>query len=83
MQFTMTMSNKIFESPDKGKTVYVREFGELPHRTPVEDEATKSLIDEIREDQLWGEIRRTAKTNVALNDILNQALMTYNLIKKQ
>ena len=78
----MTMSNKIFESPDKGKTVYVREFGELPYRTPAEDEATKSLIAEIREDQLWAEIRRTAKTNAALHDILNQAIMTYNLIRK-
>jgi hypothetical protein len=77
------MSNKIFESPDNGKTVYVREFGELPHRTPVEDEATKSLIAELKEDQLWGEIRQTAKTNAALHDLLNQAIMTYNLIKKQ
>jgi len=79
----MTMSNKIFESPDNGKTVYVREFGELPHRTPAEDEATKSLIAQLKEDQLWGDIRRTAKTNAALHDILNQAIMTYNLIKKQ
>jgi hypothetical protein len=35
------------------------------------------------EDQLWGEIRRKAKTNVALNDILNQAIMVYQLIKER
>jgi hypothetical protein len=35
------------------------------------------------EDQLWGNIRREAKTNTALADILEQAKMVYALIKKE
>ena len=42
-----------------------------------------SLIIQIREDQLWGNIHRAAKTNVALADILEQAKMVYALIKKE
>ena len=42
-----------------------------------------SLIIQIRENQLWGNIRRAAKTNVALADILNQAKMLYAIIKKE
>ena len=42
-----------------------------------------SLISQIREDQLWGNIRRAAKTNKTLADILNQAKMVYALIKKE
>jgi hypothetical protein len=43
----------------------------------------RSLHDHIMEDKLWGEIRRKAKTNATLNDILNQAIMVYNLIKDE
>ena len=42
-----------------------------------------SLIIQIREDQLWGNIRRAAKINVALADILDQAKMLYAIIKKE
>jgi hypothetical protein len=42
-----------------------------------------SLISQIREDQLWGNIRRAAQTNKTLADILDQAKMVYALIKKE
>ena len=42
-----------------------------------------SLISQIREDQLWGNIRRAANTNKTLADILDQAKMVYALIKKE
>jgi len=42
-----------------------------------------SLIIQIREDQLWGNIRRAAETNKTLEDILEQAKMVYALIKKE
>jgi len=41
------------------------------------------LHERIMEDQLWGNIRREAKTNTALADILEQAKMVYALIKKE
>ena len=73
----------IFESPDKGETVYKRETGSLDRELVSISEKKKSLHDQLKEDQLWGEIRRKAKTNVALRDILNQAIMVYNLIKDE
>jgi hypothetical protein len=73
----------IFESPDKGETVYKRESGSLDRELVSISEKKKSLHEQLKEDQLWGEIRRKAKTNVALHDILNQAIMVYNLIKDE
>jgi hypothetical protein len=35
----------------------------------------------MREDQLWGNIRRAARTNPALQDALDRAIMIYNLSK--
>lgn len=73
----------IFESPDKGETVYKRETGSLNRELVSISEKKKSLHEQMMEDQLWGQIRRKAKTNVALRDILNQAIMVYNLIKDE
>ena len=42
-----------------------------------------SMLDGLREDHLWGNIRRAAETNKTLADILNQAKMVYALIKKE
>jgi hypothetical protein len=41
----------------------------------------RPLHEHIMEDQLWGEIRRMAKTNSTLQDALNRAIMIYQLIK--
>lgn len=74
-------NNIIYESPDNGETVYSREFGSSERKLVSESPKKKSIHEQLMEDQLWGEIRRKAKTNVALNDILNQAIMVYQLIK--
>ena len=74
------MTNKVFESPDGGNTIYEREVGS-PERVMIKENLSKR--DMIREDQLWAHIRREAKTNVALADILEQAKMVYALIKKE
>ena len=73
----------IFESPDQGETIYKREMGSLDRELVSISEKKKSMYEQLKEDKLWGEIRRKAKTNVALNDILNQAIMFYNLIKDE
>jgi len=41
----------------------------------------RPLIDHIRDDKLWGEIRREAKTNVTLQKALDRAIMIYRLSK--
>jgi hypothetical protein len=42
----------------------------------------RPLRDHIREDQLWGEIRREARTNPTLQDALERAIMIYQLSKE-
>ena len=65
--------------------VYAREFGADPStRQIVGYESGKDydpLSKSLQEDKLWGEIRRAAKTNPALDDLLTQAKMLYNLSK--
>jgi hypothetical protein len=39
----------------------------------------RPLHDHIRQDKLWGDIRRTARTNPTLQDALDRAIMIYNL----
>jgi len=41
----------------------------------------RSLRDHIMEDQMWGEIRRLAKTNSTLQEALERVIMIYQLIK--
>ena len=41
----------------------------------------RPLIEHVREDQLWGEIRRAAKTNKTLQDALERAIIIYQLSK--
>lgn len=39
-------------------------------------------MERLREDKLWGEIRRAAKTNNALQAALDHAIMIYKLSKE-
>lgn len=39
------------------------------------------LFDRLQEDKMWGDIRRLAKTNPALQDALERAIVVYKLIK--
>ena len=41
----------------------------------------RPLIDHIREDRMWGEIRRASLTNPTLQDALERAIMIYQLSK--
>ena len=71
----------IYESPDKGGTIYRRKSGKIDRELyRVSDEVSEQLA-EMREDKLWGEIRRAAKTNEALQSILDRAILIYHLSK--
>ena len=71
----------IYESPDGGETVYVREFGGEQRQLHVQSPRAISIIDQLAEDKLWGDIRRTAKTNPALKHALDEAVLIYTLSK--
>ena len=42
----------------------------------------RPLHEHIQENKMWGEIRRMAKTNPALHDALERAIVIYQLSKK-
>jgi hypothetical protein len=72
----------IYESPDKGGTIYRRKFGKIDRELyRVSDEVSEQLA-EMREDKLWGEIRRAAKSNKVLQDALERAILIYHLSKE-
>ena len=77
---------KIYESPDKGETVYEREFGKTERTAIGRDHDPRTndgrpLFEHLKEDKLWGEIRREAKSNPALQTVLDRAIMIYRLSK--
>jgi hypothetical protein len=72
----------IYESPDGGETVYGRYAGESERWMVGQSTKAKSLIEELREQKLWGEIHRAAKSNPLLQDTLDRAIMIYHLSKK-
>ena len=41
----------------------------------------RPLHEHIQEDKMWGDIRRLARTNPALQDALERAIVVYNLVK--
>jgi hypothetical protein len=77
----MSDQKYIYESPDRGGTIYRRKFGEIDRELyRVSDEVSKKL-DEIREDKLWGEIRRAAESNKVLQDALERVILIHQLSK--
>ena len=72
-----------------GDEVYAREFGQIERKLigynyPTPDPRTndgRPLHEHILEDKMWGEIRREAQTNPALQDALERVIMIYRLIK--
>ena len=79
-----------------GDTVYQREVGSDPstrtevgydyetHRAMLDADiraGMKTRSDSMMENKLWDSIRRAARTNPALQDILDHAIMVYHLTR--
>jgi hypothetical protein len=71
-----------------GDEVYAREFGATDRTLVGYDQKYdprtqdgRPLREHLLEDKLWGNIRRAAHTNPALQDALDRAIMIYNLSK--
>lgn len=69
----------IYESPDGGETVYVRESGSTERQLHSVSEQRKNLMQDLRKNQFWGNIHRAAKTDSGLAQILEQAEIYYKL----
>ena len=55
----------------------------IPHNWDSRTSNGGPLHDHMMEDQLWGQIRRAAKTNPTLQDALDHAIMIYRLTKTE
>ena len=53
----------------------------IPHDWDSRTSDGRPLHDHMKEDQLWGQIRRAARTNPTLQDALDHAIMIYQLTK--
>ena len=77
-----------------GSTTYAREFGADPdtrvaigwdyhpeesHRFDARTSDGRPLHEHIMENQMWGDIRREAKSNPTLQKALDRAIMIYKL----
>jgi hypothetical protein len=72
----------VYESPDNGKTIYRRTIGQIERELHSVSEQKKNLIDELRENQLWGNIHRAALTNPTLQEALDRVKVIYYLSKE-
>lgn len=66
----------IYESPDHGKTIYARESG-APHNERILVGYQYDLFEDIN----WQEIALDARTNPALQKVLERAILLHKLSK--
>lgn len=73
----------IYESPDGGETIYIRKSGEPGNMRQLhsESEVAVAMKNKVREQELWTNILREAKSNPTLQRALDEAVMIYNLSK--
>ena len=73
-----------------GEEIYAREAGKTERKligyqyeNKVDPRTTdgRPLHEHLKEDKLWGEIRRAAKSNKALQSALDRAILLYHLGK--
>lgn len=71
----------IYESPDGGETIYIKEHGSDQQQLHSQSPRAINLYAQLMEDKLWGNIRRAARTNPTLQRALEEAVLIYNLSK--
>lgn len=72
---------KIYESPDGGETVYVREVGGKEKKLHYVSPSAKKEMKEILLTQEWLDIRNLARENPTLQKSVDHLIMMYRLIK--
>ena len=77
------MDPYIFESPDHGKTIYRRKFGEEDRTLHSIDDSVTETLDELKSVKLLSEIYRASKTNKVLRDALERAIIIYHLTENK
>lgn len=80
------MTNIIYESPDKGNTIYAREFN-VQNRTLVQGSGGSGKVDGdfqtvVSLGHKYSDILKTAETNPALKKAVEEMELIYGLTKK-
>ena len=73
------MTTYIYESPDGGETVYRRAHGNTDRELHYISDKRKNLDTELKHSKLWGNIHRAAKSDSALQQMINQIEVYYTL----
>jgi hypothetical protein len=73
---------KIFESPDGGKTVFSREFGQHDQEFEWEDPSASKVKKILKDRQEWDNIINAATENPALQEAIDRVKLIYHLSKK-
>ncbi len=69
----------VYESPDGGHTVYRRHIGKMDRELVSVSQEAQDKIQNLKEDKLWGNIRRASRTDSALKEMLDQVKVYYEL----
>ena len=73
-----------------GEEIYAREIGsterklvgyQYENKVDPRTSDGRPLYEHMKEDKLWGDIRRAARTNPALQNALEQCIVIFNLSK--
>ena len=73
-----------------GEEIYAREVGKTERKLigyQYENKADprthdgRPLYEHMKEDKLWGDIRREARTNTALQEAMDRVILIYHLSK--
>ena len=73
------MTTYTYESPDGGETVYRRAHGNTDRELHYISDKRKNLHTELKHSKLWGNIHRAAKSDSALQQMINQIEVYYTL----
>ena len=74
-----------------GEEIYARESGktdrtligyQYENKVDPRTHDGRPLYEHMKEDKLWGDVRREARTNKVLQDALDRAIIIYHLSKK-
>ena len=71
----------VFESPDGGETIYARMPGSNERIKISESDQVREARKAGDEMRLWQDICRAAKTNAALQEAIDRAILLYYLGK--
>ena len=73
-----------------GEEIYAREAGQTDrtligyqyeNKVDPRTHDGRPLYEHMKEDQLWGDIRRSARTNTALQEAMKNVILIYHLSK--